>query len=72
MNTATLDRPTEPARATAGVETMRAMVQSEYGSAEVLVLRNIDKPKIGDHDVLVQVRAAGVNPGDWVNVELVR
>jgi NADPH:quinone reductase-like Zn-dependent oxidoreductase len=44
---------------------MKAMVQDRYGSAEVLQLRDIDKPEIGDHDVLVRVRAAGVNPADW-------
>src|SRR5471030_1085625 len=44
---------------------MQAMVQDTYGSAEVLELRDIDKPEIGDHDVLVCVRAAGVNPADW-------
>jgi NADPH:quinone reductase-like Zn-dependent oxidoreductase len=44
---------------------MKAMVQDRYGSAEVLQLRDIDTPEIGDHDVLVHVRAAGVNPADW-------
>ena len=44
---------------------MKAMVQDRYGSAEVLQLRDIDKPELGDHDVLVHVRAAGVNPADW-------
>jgi NADPH:quinone reductase-like Zn-dependent oxidoreductase len=44
---------------------MKAMVQDRYGLAEVLQLRDIDKPEIGDHDVLVHVRAAGVNPADW-------
>jgi len=44
---------------------MKAMVQDTYGSAEVLELRDIDKPEIGDDQVLVRVRAAGVNPADW-------
>jgi len=44
---------------------MKAMVQDRYGSAEVLQLREIDTPEIGDHGVLVHVRAAGVNPADW-------
>lgn len=44
---------------------MLAMVQHRYGSAEVLELRDIDKPAIGDDEVLVRVRAAGVNPADW-------
>ena len=44
---------------------MKAMVQDAYGSAEVLELRDIDQPAIGDDEVLVRVRAAGVNPADW-------
>src|SRR5664280_257449 len=44
---------------------MKAMVQDRYGSAEVLQLREIDTPEIGDHGVVVHVRAAGVNPADW-------
>jgi NADPH:quinone reductase-like Zn-dependent oxidoreductase len=44
---------------------MKAMVQDTYGYAEVLELRDIDKPTIGDDEVLVRVRAAGVNPADW-------
>src|SRR5713226_8954412 len=50
---------------TEGRITMKAMVQDKYGSSEVLELRDIDKPEIGDSDVLVRVRAAGVNPADW-------
>jgi NADPH:quinone reductase-like Zn-dependent oxidoreductase len=44
---------------------MKAIVQDKYGSAEVLELREIDKPEIGEKDVLVRVRAAGVNIADW-------
>lgn len=44
---------------------MKAVVQDTYGSAAVLETRDIDKPEIGDSEVLVRVRAAGVNPGDW-------
>ena len=44
---------------------MQAIVQDKYGSAEVLELKEIERPAIGDHDVLVRVRAAGVNPADW-------
>ena len=44
---------------------MKAMVQDTYGSAEVLELREINKPEIADDQVLVRVRAAGVNPADW-------
>ena len=44
---------------------MQAMVQDRYGSAAVLETREIDKPAIGEHEVLIRVRAAGVNPADW-------
>src|SRR2546428_9136855 len=54
-----------PAAARAHVTTMKAIVQEKYGSPAVLELRDVAKPEIGDGDVLVRVRAAGVNPGDW-------
>ena len=44
---------------------MKTIVQDEYGSPDVLELRDIDKPEIADDEVLVHVHAAGVNPGDW-------
>jgi NADPH:quinone reductase-like Zn-dependent oxidoreductase len=44
---------------------MQAIVQDNYGSGEALELREIERPAIGEHQVLVRVRAAGVNPADW-------
>jgi NADPH:quinone reductase-like Zn-dependent oxidoreductase len=44
---------------------MRAIAQDVYGAADVLELRDIERPPIGDDMVLVQVRAAGVDPGVW-------
>ena len=44
--------------------TMKAIVQDRYGSAEVLELRDIDKPEIGDDEVLVRVHAAAIHVGD--------
>jgi NADPH:quinone reductase-like Zn-dependent oxidoreductase len=45
---------------------MRAIVQREYGlPQQVLRTEDIDLPVVGDDDVLVRVRAAGVNPADW-------
>jgi NADPH:quinone reductase-like Zn-dependent oxidoreductase len=44
---------------------MKAIVQETYGSADVLELREIDKPVVGDGDVLVRVHAAGVDQGVW-------
>ena len=46
-------------------KTMKAIVQDQYGSANVLTLRDLDKPLIGVDDVLVRVHAAGVHIGDW-------
>ncbi len=44
---------------------MKAIVQDTYGSGAVLETRDIDKPEIGDGEVLVRVRAAGVTLADW-------
>ena len=44
---------------------MKAIVQDVYGSADVLELRDIGRPSIGAGEVLIQVRAAGVDPGVW-------
>ena len=45
---------------------MRAIVQDVYGEAEeVLRVAEIDRPTIGDDEVLVRVHAAGVDRGTW-------
>jgi NADPH:quinone reductase-like Zn-dependent oxidoreductase len=44
---------------------VKAIVQDTYGSTDVLQLRDIDAPAVGDDDVLVRVHAAGVDPGVW-------
>ncbi len=44
---------------------MKAIVQDVYGEADVLQLRDVDKPAVGDDQVLVSVRAAGVDRGVW-------
>ncbi len=44
---------------------MKAILQERYGSPDVLELRDIDQPVVGDGDVLVRVHAAGVDPGVW-------
>jgi len=44
---------------------MKAIVQDTYGPPDVLELRDVDTPEIGDGDVLVCVHAAGVDPGVW-------
>ena len=45
---------------------MKAIVQDKYGSVDVLETRDLDKPQIGNHEVLVRVHAASVHIGDWV------
>src|SRR5215217_4079271 len=45
--------------------TMKAIIRDTYGSADILELREIDKPEIGDDEVLVRVHAAGVDQGVW-------
>ncbi len=44
---------------------MKAIVQDRYGTADILQLKEIDRPPVGDDDVLVRVRAAGIHQGDW-------
>jgi len=44
---------------------MKAIVQDVYGSADVLELREVGQPSFGETEVLVQVRAAGVDPSVW-------
>jgi NADPH:quinone reductase-like Zn-dependent oxidoreductase len=44
---------------------MKAIVRDAYGSADLLELRDIDKPEIADHEVLIRVHAAGVDRGVW-------
>ena len=47
---------------------MKAVVQEGSGSADVLHVRDIDKPVLSDGHVLVRVRAASVNALDWHSV----
>jgi NADPH:quinone reductase-like Zn-dependent oxidoreductase len=44
---------------------MKAIVQDVYGTADVLALRDVPRPVPGDDEVLVRVRAAGVDQGVW-------
>ncbi len=44
---------------------MKAIVQDVYGTADVLALRDVPRPVPGDGEVLVRVRAAGVDQGVW-------
>ncbi len=44
---------------------MKAIVQDRYGSADVLELRDVDDPVVGEDGVLVRVHAAGCGPDVW-------
>ena len=44
---------------------MQAIVQDKYGSGDALELRDIERPETSEHEVLIRVCAAGVNPADW-------
>src|SRR3712207_9206179 len=44
---------------------MKAIFRDEYGSPDVLQLRDIAKPEIGDDEVLMRVHAAGVGRDVW-------
>ena len=44
---------------------MKAVVIREYGNNEVVQIETVDTPEPTTGEVLVRVRAAGVNPIDW-------
>lgn len=49
--------------ATTPATTMRAVIQTRYGSSEVLHLAHVPVPTVGPHEVLVRVHAAGLDRG---------
>jgi NADPH:quinone reductase-like Zn-dependent oxidoreductase len=65
-------KPTQPAQpaepvAAAGPTTMQAIRQSRYGTVpeDVMGLDRVARPVIGANEVLIGVRAAGVDRGIW-------
>ena len=44
---------------------MQAMVVTEFGSEQVLQLREVSDPVPGEHDLLIEVHASAMNPVDW-------
>ncbi|GAA5649140.1 NAD(P)-dependent alcohol dehydrogenase [Geodermatophilus obscurus] len=54
-----------PGASSAGAATMRAAVQHRYGPPSVLESSEVGLPLPGQGDVLVQVGAASVHPGDY-------
>jgi len=45
--------------------TMQAIQAHDYGGPEVLVLEQAPRPEPGADQVLIRLKAAGVNPADW-------
>ncbi len=45
--------------------TMQAIEAHDYGGPDVLVLEQVPRPTPAADQVLIQVKAAGVNPADW-------
>jgi NADPH:quinone reductase-like Zn-dependent oxidoreductase len=44
---------------------MKAIIYCDYGDADVLQVKEVEKPAPKDDEVLVKVRAVAVNPLDW-------
>jgi NADPH:quinone reductase-like Zn-dependent oxidoreductase len=44
---------------------MKAIVNDRYGPADDLALRDVETPEPTNHEVLVEVHAAGIDPGVW-------
>jgi NADPH:quinone reductase-like Zn-dependent oxidoreductase len=51
--------------AAAPANPIQAIVFCDYGTADVLALENVEKPVPGDHELLVRVRSAALNPLDY-------
>ncbi|MDP2297248.1 MAG: hypothetical protein Q8M24_17525, partial [Pseudolabrys sp.] len=44
---------------------MRAAVYEKYGPPDVVEIKEVEKPAIKDHEVLIRIRATTVSSGDW-------
>ena len=47
---------------------MKAIVQNDYGSADVLSIKDVVMPEVGEKDVMVRVHATGLNAGDYFSM----
>jgi len=48
---------------------MKAIVQNDYGSADALSLKEVDKPAVKENDVLVRIHATCLNAGDYFSIK---
>lgn len=55
----------EPRQKASDHDTMTAIVQEAYGTADVFRLERVRQPDIADQEVLVRVGAAGLDRGTW-------
>jgi NADPH:quinone reductase-like Zn-dependent oxidoreductase len=67
MSTTKLEPQRGPPAPGTGGPTMKAVVQTRYSPApeDLFRVAHIDRPTIGDGEVLVRVHAAGVDRGTW-------
>lgn len=60
-----MSQPATPTPITPTAPTMRAVSQDRAGAPDVLKVIETARPEPGRGEILVRVRAAGVNPADW-------
>jgi NADPH:quinone reductase-like Zn-dependent oxidoreductase len=59
------DAQAEGVPAPADGDTMRAIVQHRYGSADMMHVERVPRPGLADNEVLIHVHAAGLSRGTW-------
>ena len=49
---------------------MKALLVEEISSLENLQIEEVPMPKIESHEILVKVKACGINPVDWKGIKM--